>query len=415
MERYKAIVCLLVISLFTHLLFFGQPKAVVFDEVYTGSFISSYSQNRYYFDIHPPLGKLLSVVVGDIAGIDYGNTDFSQIGNTISDNINILRILPLIAGILLPLVIYLICKRLDMSETSSLIAGFLICIENSLIVQTRFVLFDGIMILFGFISLLLYLEYTKRNEGNNILVYSSIFLALSYSIKWTGLGFLLLIVILEIIRTKNYIKILKLFVTYILIGITVYALVFLIHFSFFPDVYTSFVHDFIQLNIDMLKANTSMMATHPYSSVWYTWPLMLRPVFYWQNIEQGRYIYLLGNPLIYWSGFISVLYTSFLIISRRLNDKISTLIIGGFIVNFLPFAFIGRVMFIYHYEIALVFSVMAIAFLIDRIKIEKNKVIFSGILLSLFILTFIFFSPLTYGLHLSDTELQSKMWISSWR
>lgn len=286
MERYKAIVCLLVISLFTHLLFFGQPKAVVFDEVYTGSFISSYSQNRYYFDIHPPLGKLLSVVVGNIAGINYRNTDFSQIGNTINDNINILRILPLIAGILLPLVIYLICKRLDMSETSSFVAGFLICIENSLIVQSRFILFDGLMVLFGFISLLLYLEYVKNDNRNSLLVYSSLFLALSFSIKWTGLGFLLLIILMESIRTKSYRKLLKLLSVYSLVGVAIYALVFLIHFSFFPDVYTSFVHDFIQLNIDMLKANTSMMATHPYSSVWYTWPLMLRPVF---SIIQGVY------------------------------------------------------------------------------------------------------------------------------
>lgn len=35
-----------------------EPNETVFDEVYFGSFTSSYVQRHYFFDIHPPLGKL---------------------------------------------------------------------------------------------------------------------------------------------------------------------------------------------------------------------------------------------------------------------------------------------------------------------------------------------------------------------
>ena len=38
-------------------------------------------------------------------------------------------------------------------------------------------------------------------------------------------------------------------------------------------------------------------ATHPYSSPWWSWPLMLRPVAYWQDFweAQGPVAYHLGR------------------------------------------------------------------------------------------------------------------------
>ena len=153
------------VSLFTHLLFFGQPKEVVFDEVYTARFISSYSKGEYYFDLHPPLAKLMGFGVGEILGIDYKSIDFGSIGNALSEQVGYLRLLPLIAGILLPIVIYLICIKLNISRTSSFVASILVCIENSLIVQSRFILFDVIMLLFGFCPYFYILNIKKKRKN----------------------------------------------------------------------------------------------------------------------------------------------------------------------------------------------------------------------------------------------------------
>ena len=123
----------------------------------------------------------------------------------------------------------------------------------------------------------------------------------------------------------------------------------------------------------MLRSSTTMTATHSYSSLWFTWPIMLRPIFYWQNVEQTRFIYLLGNPFIYLFGILSISYISLLILLRKIKDNTSAFIVTGFICNFLPFIIIGRVMFLYHYEVALIFAIMAIAFLLDSIESEKTK------------------------------------------
>ena len=403
-----------VVSLFTHVLFFGQPKEVVFDEVYTARFISSYSKGEYYFDLHPPLAKLMGYGVGEVLGIDYESLDFGSIGNTLSEQVVSLRILPLIAGILLPIVIYLICINLNISKTSSLVAGLLICLENSLIVQSRFILFDVIMLFFGFLSVLLYLKY-RKDENKYCLLFSALSVSLGFSIKWTALAFVLLILLLEIQNKIGFKKFVKFTSVYSIVGLLAYLGIFYVHFAFFNGIEGSFLHNFIVLNIEMLRSSTTMTATHPYSSLWFTWPIMLRPLFYWQNIEQTRFIYLLGNPFIYWSGILSILYLSTLILFRKIKDNTSTFIVMGFIVNFLTFIFIGRVMFLYHYEAALIFAIIAIAFIFDSIKNEKYRKITVLVVVGLSLTAFTYFSPLTYGLELNMNQLNDRMWLSSWR
>lgn len=60
----------LIVLLFTGLGFgsrfwdIQEPNETVFDEVYFGSFTTSYVQREYFFDIHPPLGKLVLAWAG---------------------------------------------------------------------------------------------------------------------------------------------------------------------------------------------------------------------------------------------------------------------------------------------------------------------------------------------------------------
>lgn len=411
--KFPAII--IAMSLLTHLLFFGEPREIVFDEVYMGDFVSSYSQSRSYFDIHPPLAKLISHYIGSAFGISYDNIDFSLIGNGISSEIIYLRVLPLIAGILLPLIVYFICRRLGMSAIASLLVGILMCFENSLIVQSRYILFDSVLLFFGFSSILMYLLYIKDESKRSFVLYSAILAACAFSIKWTGLAYPLLIILYEIIRTRNFKKIASFVATYLFIGIFIYASAFALHFSFTPIDGESMISRFIELNKTMYTSNKYLTATHQYGSKWYTWPLMIRPVFYWQDTETHRYIYLLGNILIYVLGTISMMLMLLhsVIVDRK--NKISLFILLGFLVNFIPYAFIGRVMFLYHYEAALVFSIIAIGFIVDKIKTNKRKLLVCTVLAVFSIAIFVYFSPLTYGTILTDQEIGSRMWLSSWR
>ncbi len=60
--------------------------------------------------------------------------------------------------------------------------------------------------------------------------------------------------------------------------------------------------------IEMFNVQRGHMSSHPYQSVWWQWPLMLRPIWYLFQAFGGSYrvVLLVGNPVIYWGGLASI-------------------------------------------------------------------------------------------------------------
>jgi len=442
------ILILSIISIFNHFRNFGFPKAVVFDEVHFGNFISSYIDGKYFFDIHPPFAKLIYVFFGKIIGL-LDNADFSKIGNILPDDFIFLRILPIIAGILLPIVIYKICLRLNFSKISALTVGVLISLENSLIVQSRFILLDAFLLIFGFSAILFYLVFTKAKKRWRKILYfilSAVFIAGAVGTKWTGLSFLAIIFLLEILRIRaGFLKDFKKYFlrafAFLAIITVIYTASFYIHFKLLPnsgpgDAFMvkdfrnlSFLGNFVDANLEMYRANARLDAKHPYSSKWYTWPFMQRPIYFWQNSAglpegQTERIYSIGNPFIYGLALLSVVvflfYLIFVAVFKRAlftgeDKKVLVFLSAGYLLNLLPFIFIGRVMFLYHYETALVFAIMSLAFWMDKIKAKKWKIL---VAISLIIISagfYMYFSPLTYGTPLNESQFNGRIWLQTWK
>ena len=161
----------------------------------------------------------------------------------------------------------------------------------------------------------------------------------------------------------------------------------------------------------MYKVNQNLTATHLYSSKWYTWPLLQRPIYYWNGDGAPiSRIYLMGNPIIWWASTFGILY--FLINSFTVKNKFFWLVSGAYLLNMLPFVGIDRAMFLYHYFTGLIIAIIALMYFIDSLK--NHKRIFAGLLIASFA-AFLFFAPLSYGLPLSDKAYNARVWINSWR
>ncbi|MEK7579620.1 MAG: phospholipid carrier-dependent glycosyltransferase [Patescibacteria group bacterium] len=467
---------ILALSLITRFAFFSHPAETVFDEVHFGKFVSGYFTGEYFFDIHPPLGKLIVAATAKVSGFQPGFS-FENIGQQFPDETyKWLRFLPKLAGTLLPLVVFLLAIQLGISQKFAFLAGLLIVFENALLTQSRFILLDSFLLLFGFLSILFYLKYKTLNT--KYLFLAGVFAALAFSIKWTGLTFLGLILIFylgEWLKNRGVLSlvtpivlnsdlrpmggphsrhpsVIKAFIFLILIPFLIYFLIFAIHFllldqpgpglAFHPPDFQemNIFEKFIELNSELYQSNARLTASHPYSSPWYQWPFMTRPIYYWNGpsfaeASEGTVarIYLLGNPLVWWASTIAVLY-SLIFLLKNWKLKNWKFLISGYLLNLLPFIFIGRVMFLYHYFPALIFAILILCFQLDNerggphvrpppggmimstvgVRRDRTPSYLYTILIGAIIL-FLFFSPLSYGLEIPEWYYKMTVWLPSWR
>ncbi|CAG8739916.1 3780_t:CDS:2, partial [Acaulospora morrowiae] len=124
-ENIIVLTILTILSFATRFYMISHPKEVVFDEVHFGKFASYYLKRTYYFDVHPPLGKLMIAAMGWILGYD-GHFDFKKIGmDYIENDVPYvgLRSLPAALGALYVPLAYLIMKESGYPMITAILAA----------------------------------------------------------------------------------------------------------------------------------------------------------------------------------------------------------------------------------------------------------------------------------------------------
>uniref|UniRef100_A0A8C1D9H4 Protein O-mannosyl-transferase 1 n=1 Tax=Cyprinus carpio carpio TaxID=630221 RepID=A0A8C1D9H4_CYPCA len=156
------------LALVTRLYGIHFPRAVVFDEVYYGQFLSLYMKQVFFIDESgPPFGHMVLALGAYLGGFD-GNFVWNRIGAEYTSNVPVwsLRVIPAFAGSFCIPLAYLLVVELGYSHFSALGACMLLLMENSLIVQSRFMLLESVLIFFLLLAVLSYLHFHKARNSS---------------------------------------------------------------------------------------------------------------------------------------------------------------------------------------------------------------------------------------------------------
>jgi predicted membrane-bound dolichyl-phosphate-mannose-protein mannosyltransferase/Gpi18-like mannosyltransferase len=123
-----------------------------------------------------------------------------------------------------------------------------------------------------------------------------------------------------------------------------------------------------ELQVQMFSYHFNLQAGHPAASPWWSWPLDLKPVwFYGSPSWDGNVlaaIYNGGNPVLFWAGIPAIVACGVLAWRRR--SAALVLIVAAFAFQYLPWTRIERATFQYHYLTAVIFALVAISYLVDE-------------------------------------------------
>ncbi|KAK4519221.1 uncharacterized protein ATC70_009453 [Mucor velutinosus] len=106
----------------------SHPNQVVFDEVHFGRQASYYITQKFFFDVHPPLAKMLIALVGWIAGYN-GQFDFKEIGSEYPSSVpyTTIRALGTLLGCLVVPLAYLTIRNAGHSRIAGTMTALAIC------------------------------------------------------------------------------------------------------------------------------------------------------------------------------------------------------------------------------------------------------------------------------------------------
>lgn len=367
-------------------------KDLVFDEVYFVDFARKYLSGTEFFDIHPPLGKLIIALGIKI----FGDTQFGW------------RITSVIFGTALIPLGYFAAKELG-GKIVGLFTVVILSLDGMLLAYSRLGLLDILLAFFIILGFYLFLKFCNSKKLG-FLISAGLVLGLAASIKYIGWLLLIVFLVMAIVKkipSKKF-YLLYYFLFLLILPITIYFGFFLFNFPL-----SSLISDVITWHKQSFAYNLHLTEGHPYGSKWWTWFLLLRPIWLYFKEDGGRYVGVvgLGNPLAWWSSIVIV---PMLLYHSIKKDKTAIILLAAFLIFWIPWAFVRRVIFIYHAIPSFIFLTFAISYFLEKLLNDKMGKIIVGIYFAILIAFYIFFLPIWIGLPIESSHFYLRTWLKGW-
>ena len=167
----------------------------------------------------------------------------------------------------------------------------------------------------------------------------------------------------------------------------------------------------------MFSYHAHIRAEHPYSSRWYQWVLDIRPILYYleylpdgKRVSFGAFV----NPMICWGGLLSLMVLAYTALFRR--DRTAAFLLVAYASGLVPWMFISRLTFAYHYFASALFLVPSLCYVFALFENAPRRFrLYPCCFTAVSVLLFAWFFPALNGITVSN-ELATKLlgWLPTW-
>lgn len=428
------------LMIYTH----SYMKGSYFDEIYHAR--TAYENLEgivAYENTHPPLGKLIIALGIKLFGLGpYG-----------------WRIMGTLLGIAMVPIIYAMARHLFRSRSLAMFAAGLLAADFMHFTQTRISTID----VYGVFFIMLMFYWMSRYSSMNFyrhklaatwlpLGLAGLAFGLGVASKWivlyggAGLAVMLALslwdryreyaaakrqlngggedVVLEAAELKRIVRVFPKYtvltlavclVFYVAVPAAIYALSYIPILSVMQGGYT--LQALVDYQVNMFNYHSNLVSSHPFSSSWWEWPFMKRPVWYYNGGELAEgmksTIAAMGNPLLWWSGIFCMLAAIYISVKRR--DKRFYMVWIAFLAQYVPWMLVPRETFLYHYFAMVPFILLSIVYMFrfaeERMpRLVKLRHAYLAAAAALFVL----FYPALSGMQVPVWYINMLRWFPSW-
>jgi len=173
--------------------------------------------------------------------------------------------------------------------------------------------------------------------------------------------------------------------------------------------------DLLAFQGTMYGEQTQVLPHHTYQSAWWSWPLIIRPIWYFYEPSDGamRGILMIGNPVILWGGLAAIL--ACLGGWLRARDPKLLFAAGLWMASYLIWAIIPKSLgFFYYYYLPSIFLCIALAAAFDHFGQGKFEHWDEGFAVLAFGIAVYFFPIISAAPLSGEQAFLHWMWFSSW-
>jgi dolichyl-phosphate-mannose-protein mannosyltransferase len=298
---------LAVAALLTRFWRLGYPNEPVFDEIQFVGQALAYLRGEQFLDVHPGFPKLLIAAAIKLMG------EHSWVWRSPSA----------VLGSALVLVTFLLGREMFRSRLAATLSATFVLCDGMFLIHSRLGMLEIFHITFTATSYLLLFQLLRTRDpalARRKILYlglvSGMALASKLMIPAIGLllvlGFLIYAMVAQNVSDRGLRN--RRIVGTLVLLLSVSSIVYLV--TFLPNYWLgwwggawSLVHYYHEV---IWQLGEMSLASNPFVSPWWSWPLMLRAPLYWQSTVDGGQIATIwegGNPVLWWASLGALMIT----------------------------------------------------------------------------------------------------------